>query len=91
MIVSDINKVAGCEVRALNFLHWWSFIAYFRSIGEGQLSTVVAIRDKLRRGKKLESWEKEYYRKNRKQIVLKPKYTAEELAEQKRLQALLDE
>lgn len=91
MIISDVNKVAGCEIRSMEFLHWWSFISYFRGIGEGQLATVVSIRDKLRRGRKLEGWEKEYYRKNRSQIILKPKYTAEERAEQERLKALLGE
>lgn len=91
MIVSDVNKVAGCEIRSLEFLHWWSFISCFRGIGEGPLATVVAIRDKLRRGKKLEGWEKEYYRKNKAQIALRPRYTAEERAEREKLQALLGE
>lgn len=91
MIAADINKAAGCEVRALPYLHWWTFVAYFGAIGEGQLSTVVAIRDKLRRGKKLEKWEREYYQKNKARIQLRPKYTAEELAEQTRLKELLGE
>lgn len=65
LIVSDVNKVAGMEVRAVSFLHWWTFLSYFYSIGEGQLSTIVSIRDKKRRGKKLEKWEQEYYRKNK--------------------------
>lgn len=65
MIVGDINKVAGKEVRAEEFLHWWTFLSYFYGIGEGQLSTVVSIRDKKRRGKKLDKWEQDYYRENR--------------------------
>ena len=28
-IVADVNKVAGCEIRALPYLHWWTFIAWF--------------------------------------------------------------
>lgn len=91
MIVSGINKVAGCEVRALPFCHWWTFLAWFGAIGEGQFSTVVSIRDKLRRGKKLEKWEQEYYRQNRARVTLRPRYTAEELAEQERLKKLLGE
>ena len=59
-IVADVNKVAGMEIRALTYLHWWTFLSWFHAIGEGQLSTVVSIRDKLRRGKKLEQWEKEH-------------------------------
>ena len=91
LIVSDVNKVAGCEIRSLEFLHWWSFISCFRSIGEGALASVVAIRDKLRRGKKLEGWEKEYYRKNKAQIILRPRYTPEEREQRERLQTLLGE
>lgn len=91
MIAADINKAAGCEVRALPYLHWWTFIAYFGAIGEGQLSTVAGIRDKLRRGKKLEKWEQEYYQKNKARVQLRPKYTTEELAEQERLKKLLGE
>ena len=91
MIVADINKVAGCEIRALPYMHWWTFLAYFNAIGEGQLSTVVSIRDKLRRGRKLEKWEQEYYRENKARVDLKQSYSAEELAEQARLNALLGE
>lgn len=89
MIVADVNKVAATEIRALPFLHWWTFVAYFNAIGEGQLSTVVSIRDKLRRGKPLEKWETDYYRKNRDRVDMKQKYSAEERAEQERLKKLL--
>lgn len=68
MIIGDINKVAGMEVRGLQYLHWWTFLSYFYGIGEGQLSTVVAIRSKKKKGKKLEKWEEEYYRENREKI-----------------------
>lgn len=91
VIVADVNKTAGAEIRALPFLHWWTFVAYFNAIGEGQLSTLVSIRDKLRRGKPLEKWEKEYYRKNKEQVDLKTRYSVEELAEQERLKKLLGE
>lgn len=36
MIVSDLNKVAGCDIRALPFCHWWTFVAWFNGIGEEQ-------------------------------------------------------
>ena len=91
VIVADVNKVAGTEIRALPFLHWWTFLSYFHAIGEGQLSTVVSIRDKLHRGKKLEKWEQEFYRNNKALVDLKRRYSAEELAEQKRLMELLGE
>lgn len=88
-IAADVNKVAGCEVRELPFLHWWSFMAFFNAIGEGQLSTLVSIRDKLRRGKSLEKWEQQFYRENKARIDLKTKYTAAEQAEMDRLNKLL--
>lgn len=91
MIVADVNKVAGTEIRAVEFLHWWTFLAYFNAVGEGQLSTLVSIRDKLRRGKKLEKWEQEFYRENKSRVDFKKKYSAEDLAEQERLKKLLGE
>ena len=90
-IAAEVNKAAGCEIRAIPFLHWWTFLAYFNAIGQGQLSTIVAIRDKLRRGKALEGWEKDFYRENKARVDLKPRYSPQELEEQARLQALLGE
>lgn len=90
-IIADVNKVAGQEIRSLGYLHWWTFLSYFQAIGEGQLSTVVSIRSKLAKGKKLESWEKEFYRENKSRVDLKKVYSAEELAEQERLKKLLGE
>ena len=49
----------------------------------------VAIRDKLNRGKKLEKWEQEYYKRNKNQVKMQKKYPASELTEQERLQKLL--
>ncbi len=70
LIISDVNRVAGTEIRALPFVHWWTFLSWFHGIGEGRLSTVVALRDKLRRGRKLEPWERQFYRENRSLIDL---------------------
>lgn len=68
LIVTDINKVAGKEIRAESYLHWWTFISYFSGIGEGQLSTVVSIRSKKAKGKKLEKWEQDYYREHKAEV-----------------------
>lgn len=88
-IVADVNKVAGQEIRSLPYLHWWTFLGWFHSIGEGNLSALVAIREKLSRGKKLEGYEQEFYRRNRSRVELRKKYSAMELAEQERLNKLL--
>lgn len=89
VIVADINKVAGQEIRRLPYLHWWTFLGWFHGIGEGGLSTLVNVRDKLNRGKKLEPWEQEYYRRNKNLVKLQKKYSPEELAERERLEKLL--
>lgn len=78
ILAAEINKAAGVEVRSLPFLHWWTFMGYFGTIGEGQLSMIVALREKLRKGKKLEPWEREYYRQNRSRVDFKRRYTADE-------------
>ena len=88
-IVADVNKVAGREIRELPYLHWWTFLGWFHGIGEGNLSLLISVRDKLRRGKKLEPHEQEFYRRNRSRVVLHKKYSASELAEQERLKKLL--
>lgn len=60
IIVSALNDVAGKEIRAEKYIHWWTFISYYMAIGESTLSTVVSIRDKMMRGEPLEKWEKKY-------------------------------
>ena len=90
LIVADVNKVAGQEVRSLPFLHWWSFLSWFHAIGQGQLSAVVGIRDKLRQGKPLEGWEKDFYREHKAQVDLPKRYSRQELQERQRLEQLLD-
>jgi hypothetical protein len=71
IIVPAINKVCGKDVRSVKYMHWWTFLGYYMEIGECTLATIVSIRDKKRRGKKLEKWEQEYYRNNKKLIDLK--------------------
>lgn len=90
-IISDVNKVAGTEIRKLPFLHWWTFMSWFHGIGEGQLSAVISIREKLRKGEKLEKWETAFYRENRQKVDMKPRYSRIELEEQEKLNSLLDQ
>lgn len=76
-----VNKVAGVETRAAPYIHWWTFSGYFMEIEEGTFSTVLGIRQKKAKGKKLEKWEQEFYRNNKKLCDLRKRYTAEEQAE----------
>lgn len=64
MIISAINKVAGKEIRAEKYLHWWTFMAYYMAIGDSSLSNVVNIRRKIIKGKKLEKFEQDYVNEN---------------------------
>lgn len=89
LIAAEVNRVAGCEVRALPYLHWWSFLGWFSAIGDGTLATVVSIRDKLRRGKRLEGWELAYYRAHREQVDLRAPLTDAERAQRQRLLELV--
>lgn len=89
LIVADVNRVAGTEIRALAHVHWWTFLAWFHGIGDGQLCTLVSIRDKLRRGKKLEGWEKDYFRQNKDRVLLRPALSPGEQAQKQALEEIL--
>lgn len=71
VIVPAVNKVCGKDVRSVKYMHWWTFFGYYMEIGECTLATIVSIRDKKRRGKKLEKWEQEFYRNNKHLVDLK--------------------
>ena len=64
LICSAINNVAKQEIRALDYLHWWTFLGYYTAVGECILSTVVSIRFKLAKGEKLENHEKKFKQDN---------------------------
>lgn len=64
MICAAVNKVAGQEIRLADYIHWWTFLSYYMSVGECILSTVVGIRSKIMEGKSLEKWEREYRNDN---------------------------
>ena len=70
-IVAPINRVAGCDVRSAEYMHWWTFIGYYYEIGDCMFANIVSIRNKKAKGKKLEQYEKEFYRENREMIDLK--------------------
>lgn len=90
IIFSAVNKVAGKETRAVDYIHWWTFLGYFNEIGEGLLSTVISIRQKKNKGKRLEKYEQEFYRENKSLIDIKTRLTKEEQAEKEYLEKLLN-
>lgn len=78
IIFSAINKVAGKEIRAVEYMHFWTFIGLFNEIGESSFATVVSIRKKKQNNQKLEKWEKDFCKRNPEMVNLKRKYTKEE-------------
>ena len=77
-LVAPINKALGCEIRSLQYLHWWTFISGYMEIGECQFSNIVNIRIKRRKGKRLEKWEQEFYNENKSKVDLKVKFNLNE-------------
>lgn len=79
IIISAVNKSANVlDVRDLPFLHWWTFMGYFQERGECTFSYVVEIRDKLKKGTKLEKYEREFLNANREQVILQDKFSEDE-------------
>ena len=65
LMIGPINHVLGTECRSLPYLHWYTFLAAYMEISpDSVFSQVLRIREKLKKGKKLEKWEKDFYRQN---------------------------
>lgn len=75
MIFSAVNSSAGFEVRAVDYLHWWTFLSYFSAVSESLFTTVVSIREKINEKgiNGLEKWEAEFYKKHKKMITIETK------------------
>ena len=81
LMVAPINHILGFECRAADYLHWRTFLAAYLEIPpESVFARVLRIREKLRTGKKLEKYEKQWYSKNRDLVHLKPKFSKAEEA-----------
>ena len=84
-----VNNAAGFETRSVKYLHWWSFLGYFMEIKEGTFSTVLSLRLKRAKNKKMEKWERDFWKENVGICQLHSKLSEEEKAEKERLNALL--
>lgn len=82
LIASAVNRVANTEIRALEYLHWWTFMGYYLAIGESPLATVVGIRSKLSEGKKLEKYEKKFKNDNPQYFIWDSKSVEDKEAEE---------
>lgn len=88
-IIAGVNAAAGQEVRALPYVHWWTFLGWFHAMPPGAFSTVLSLREKLRKGQKLEPHEQQFYRENKDMVDLRRPPDAAAQAEKQRLNALL--
>ena len=78
-LAPPVSRVLGYDVRTPDkYTHWYTFLGGYMEIGECTFSTIVSIRSKRAKGKKLESWEDEYFREHRKMVELPKKLTEEE-------------
>ena len=73
ILIPAINKVLNKEIRAEKYIHWWTFLGAYMEIGESLFSTVVSIRLKKAKGKKLEKHEQEFYKENKSLIDFETK------------------
>ena len=89
LIFPAVNRVAGFEVRAAKHLHWWTFLGYLMEIRDSTFATILALRQKKARGKKLEKEEAEFWRRNAGVCELKKRLTAAERAEKRRLERMM--
>jgi len=77
-IVAPINRVIGQEIRALPYLHWWTFISAYYEIGDCTFAQIVRIRQEKAKGKKLDKFDAEWYKDHRDIVDIKNKYTEAE-------------
>lgn len=89
LIIPAVNRVAGREIRSMEYLHWWTFLGYYMEIGESLYTQVVSIREKKAKGKKLEKYEREFYNENKHIITLKHKESQKEKEEKDAVRELL--
>lgn len=79
-IVAPINKASGMEIRAVDYMHWWTFLSFYNEIdGECTFAQIVSIRDKKARCQKLSKEEKEWYRRNKDIVDIKQTYSDQEM------------
>ena len=83
MIITEVNNVAGRELRGEAFVHWWTFLSYFNAMrAENPLHMIMAIRSKKAKGQQLDKSERKYYSENREKVDFQTPETAK-IAEEK--------
>ena len=81
LVCAAVNTVAQTEVRSAPFLHWFTFMGHYISVGDSVLASVIGIRFKKARGKKLEKYEREFIQNNPQYFTSKAELEEQEEAE----------
>ena len=89
LIFAAVNRVAGCEIRSCDYLHWWTFLGFFMEIKDTTASTIFALRQKKARGKKFEKWERDFWHENKAICEMRKALTDAEKEEKDRLNRLM--
>lgn len=77
-IVSPVNHVIGYEIRAAEYLHWWTFLAAYMEIKECVFSQIVRVRNLQAKGTPLDKQDREWYRQNADLVRIPTKLTKAE-------------
>lgn len=78
-LAPPISRVLGYDIRTpQKYTHYYTFLGGYMEIGECTFATIVSIRSKRAKGKKLDKWEEEYIKEHRKMVELPKKLTQEE-------------
>ena len=80
-IAPPISRVLGYDVRVPDkYTHWYTFIGAYMEIGDCYFTQIISMRSKLRKGRKLNDHDKEFYKAHKKDIDLEMDISDEELA-----------
>lgn len=90
LLFPEINKSAGYEIRLSEYVHFWTFLGFFNTMGEGLYSHILNIRQKRAKGKRLDKWECEFFNEHKDLVIIREKLTAEEQTELDEEEAFID-
>ena len=77
-IAAPVSRILGRDVRTVENLHWWTFLAAYYEIGDCLFAQIVRIRNLRAKGKKLDKADREWYRDNAALVNFRQKYTEAE-------------
>lgn len=78
-ITPPISRVLGYSVRSEeNYTHWYDFVGAYMEIGDCYFAQIISIRNKIRKGKKLDEQDKLFYKEHKKDIDLPNAMTDED-------------